>query len=214
MLLPLNLLRQLQLARRQKVGLAGVFTVGFIIIVFAIVRLVEVTQATQAVQQDPTRVAESPIKLSAWSHIEGSVSIIVASLPTFRFLHRGGSTTRGSAKNPYQKPRDIGQSLHTIGSGRGAVKRSHPDDSLFETLVDDDPKELQTFERHDIGIAKPYDRNGITKQVGYSVREETVSDEDDGIQRPHRAQHTRISSTHAYQSRLRDSTLIIQSNVD
>ena len=206
MLLPLNLLRQLQLARRQKVGLAGVFTVGFIIIVFAIVRLVEVTQATQAVQQDPTKVAESPIKLSAWSHIEGSVSIIVASLPTFRFLHRGGTTNKSSNKSPYHRPRDIGQSLHTIGSAR-PVKRSHPDDSLFETLVDEDSKELQ-----EIGVAKPYGRHGITKQVGYSVREESVSEEEDGIQRPQRAQHTRISSTQAYQHRLRDSTLIIQSN--
>src|SRR5689334_18582167 len=96
MLLPLNLLYQLQLARRLWVGLAAVLTVGFIIIVFAIVRLIEVTQATQAVQQDPKKVAESPIDLSAWRHIEGSLSIIVASLPTCRFLPRDTGTGKSS----------------------------------------------------------------------------------------------------------------------
>jgi hypothetical protein len=194
-----------------------VFTVGFVIIIFAIVRLVEVTQATAAVQQDPTRIAESPIKLSAWSFIEGSVSIIVASLPTFRFLHRGGSTRKSSNnKSPYDRPRDIGKSLHTIGSARGPGKRSHPDDSLFETLVDDDrydAKEMNTLSsRTDIGVAKPYDNGGITKQTQFSVREE-ISDEDLHLQRPPRAQHQRLSHTDAYQSRLRrDSTLVIQSN--
>lgn len=214
MLLPLNLLRQLQLGRKKKAGLAGVFAVGLLIMVFAVVRLVEVTQATAAVALDPTRVAESPIKLSAWSHIEGSVSIIVASLPTFQFLRRGGTTSKSSNKSP-QTPQDIGKSLRTIGSSRANVKRSHPDDSLFETLVDDehyDSKEMHNLSQNNIGIAEPYRGPGITKHVGYSVREEPASDEDDQLRSPQRAQHTRISQTHGYQSRLRDSALIIQSN--
>jgi hypothetical protein len=204
MILPLNLLRQLQLAKRQKVVLAAIFTVGFIIVAFAIVRLVEVTQATQAVTQDATKIADSPIKLSAWSHIEASVSIIVASLPTFQFLHVRRGTRKSSAKSPNNRPRDIGQSLHTIGSG-GRVKRSNPDDTLFETLVDGEygsvkePNSLDPIKTHD----------GITKQVDYVVREEIVQERP---QRPQRAKHMRLSGTEAYRNRMRDSQLPIQSN--
>jgi hypothetical protein len=222
MLLPLNLLRQLQLGRKQKVGLAGVFTVGFVIIIFAIVRLVEVTQATQAVQQDPTKVAESPIKLSAWSHIEGSVSVIVASLPTFRFLHRGSGTRKSSNnKSPGYKARDIGQSLHTIGSaGPNRAKRSHPDDSLFETLVDeDDGKELKTFTSTNgsIGVAKTFDgvsygHSGITKQVGYSIREEAATEEDERRRQMHRGHSPQLARGDSYRDHSRDSHLVIQSN--
>jgi hypothetical protein len=204
MILPLSLLRQLQLANRQKVGLAGIFTVGFIIIAFAIVRLIEVTEATKAVQQDITKVADSPTKLSAWSHIEASVSIIVASLPTFQFLRVRSGTKKSSNKSPGYRPK---QSLHTIGSGGGRAKRTNPDDTLLGTLVDEEygsGKELSTLRSVETS-------DGITKQIGFAVSEEVVDKEEP--QRPRRAQHTRIAETDEYRRRMRDSYLPIQGNV-
>ena len=69
-----------------KFGLVVIFSLGGIIIAFALVRLVQVTKATDAAAQDPTTVANGPVLLSMWSHIESTVSIIVATLPAFRFL--------------------------------------------------------------------------------------------------------------------------------
>ncbi|KZM18437.1 hypothetical protein ST47_g10396 [Ascochyta rabiei] len=89
MILPLNLLRKLQVSALQKFGLAVIFSLGTIIIAFAFARLAQVTKATSKVARDPSTVADGPVLLSMWSHIESSVSIIVATLPAFRYLLNG-----------------------------------------------------------------------------------------------------------------------------
>ncbi|KAH6676978.1 hypothetical protein F5X68DRAFT_157439 [Plectosphaerella plurivora] len=86
MLLPLHLLRSLKTNRAHKAGLVVLFSLGGIIIAFAFARLVQVTKATSDTAKDPTTVANGPVLLSMWSHIESSVGIIVATLPAFRFL--------------------------------------------------------------------------------------------------------------------------------
>ncbi|KAF3053180.1 hypothetical protein E8E11_011459 [Didymella keratinophila] len=70
MILPLNLLRKLQINARQKFGLAMIFSLGTIIIAFAFARLAQVTKATSNAAKDPTTVADGPVLLSMWSHIE------------------------------------------------------------------------------------------------------------------------------------------------
>ncbi|CAN9178016.1 unnamed protein product [Alternaria alternata] len=87
MLLPLNLLRKLQVSAQQKFGLAVIFSLGTIIIAFAFARLAQVTKATS--NPDPAALADGPVLLSMWSHIESSVSVIVATLPAFRYLLNG-----------------------------------------------------------------------------------------------------------------------------
>lgn len=89
MILPLNLLRKLQINARQKFGLAIIFSLGTIIIAFAFARLGQVTKATSDAAKDPSTVADGPVLLSMWSHIESSVSVIVATLPAFRYLLNG-----------------------------------------------------------------------------------------------------------------------------
>ena len=100
MLLPLNLLRKLQVSPQQKFGLAVIFSLGTIIIAFAFARLVQVTKATS--NPDPTTLADGPVLLSMWSHIESSVSVIVATLPAFRYLLNGkmGRTRPSPSKPP------------------------------------------------------------------------------------------------------------------
>ena len=99
MLLPLNLLRKLQVSAQQKFGLAVIFSLGTIIIAFAFARLAQVTKATS--NPDPAALADGPVLLSMWSHIESSVSVIVATLPAFRYLLNGNmGRTRPSPSAP------------------------------------------------------------------------------------------------------------------
>ncbi|MCJ1259438.1 hypothetical protein MMC24_007275 [Lignoscripta atroalba] len=87
MALPLRLLWGLQITTRQKLALAGIFSLGLVIIVFAIVRVIETSASTHHVD---------PIWLALWSMVEASVdklispsaasAIIVSNLPSFRVL--------------------------------------------------------------------------------------------------------------------------------
>ncbi|KAF1814245.1 hypothetical protein P152DRAFT_386398, partial [Eremomyces bilateralis CBS 781.70] len=86
MVLPLRLLRSLSINARQKMGLGLMFSIGFIIIAFAIARLIMVTQATSDASGNMAAVANSPSLLSTWSHVEAAVAVIVSNLPAFRFL--------------------------------------------------------------------------------------------------------------------------------
>ncbi|KAJ4362768.1 hypothetical protein N0V95_001259 [Ascochyta clinopodiicola] len=109
MILPLNLLRKLQVSARQKFGLAVIFSLGTIIIAFAFARLAQVTKATSNAAKDPSTVADGPVLLSMWSHIESSVSVIVATLPAFRYLLNGkiGRTQGRSNTRDYSRGKNI-----------------------------------------------------------------------------------------------------------
>lgn len=123
MMLPLNLLRKLTTSRSHKFGLVVLFSLGGIIIAFAIARLLQVTKATGDAAKDPTTVANGPVLLSMWSHIESSVSIIVATLPAFRFLLGKNRTATRKTTNKYDGP-TIG------GSGRSLRSRRWQKDAV------------------------------------------------------------------------------------
>jgi len=135
MILPLNLLRKLKLSTRQTIVLSAIFGIGFIIIGVAIARLVEVTPATSSVStsSSSSSITKGPITLSAWSHIEASVAIIVASLPTFRFLLSRAADRKHYVRSPPQEPNS--PSVHTIGSdGQRKVNRSETDTTNFGSI--------------------------------------------------------------------------------
>ncbi|OCL02113.1 hypothetical protein AOQ84DRAFT_401401 [Glonium stellatum] len=119
MLLPLNLLRNLQISASQKFGLATIFSLGSIIIAFAVVRLMQVTKATSQASIDVTTTANGPILLSMWSDIESAVSIIVATLPAFRFLLNGKIGRTGAGATRY-----YGSAAAGYGSGVKGGKRN------------------------------------------------------------------------------------------
>jgi hypothetical protein len=90
MLLPIGLLPSLQVNKRQKIGLAGIFCVGLIVIAAALLRLSQIVGAART----------DPVGLAVWGLVESSISVMVGSLPalkTFlgRTLHR--TLHRGSA---------------------------------------------------------------------------------------------------------------------
>ncbi|KAL8644792.1 MAG: hypothetical protein Q9210_007070 [Variospora velana] len=82
MALGLRPLQKLQINRREKVALGAMFSVGFIKILFAVVRVVKIGGMSA------THV--NPIWLALWSMIEASVAVVVACLPSFRVLFAHG----------------------------------------------------------------------------------------------------------------------------
>ena len=167
MLLPLNLLRKLQISPQQKFGLAVIFSLGTIIIAFAFARLAQVTKATS--NPDPTTLADGPVLLSMWSHIESSVSIIVATLPAFRYLlnDRAGRT-RPSRSGPqvYGSSQQSGSGVKSkakrVLSGNGWSHESAmrlPSNERGRKGSNDWGSETEL--RPIAGIEKPIDATGV-----------------------------------------------------
>lgn len=125
MLLPLRLLMTLRISLRQKLGLSCLFSLGIIVVVFAFVRLFNVTKATAESQTDPTTVANGPILLSLWSTIEAAVAVIVANLPAFRTLLRNSGNSGVSKTQDGYRAGYLNGYSYTIGSktkkGRSTV---------------------------------------------------------------------------------------------
>lgn len=67
MALPLHLLTKLKVDRSEKLALAGIFSLGFIIIIFAVVRVVETSASIHHV---------NPLWLALWSGVEAGVGKI------------------------------------------------------------------------------------------------------------------------------------------
>ncbi|EFQ30669.1 uncharacterized protein GLRG_05813 [Colletotrichum graminicola M1.001] len=133
MVLPLNLLRKLTISRSHKLGLTVLFSLGGVIVAFAIARLVQVTKATGDAAKDPTTVANGPVLLSMWSHIESSVSVIVATLPAFRFLFSKNRDMARKTTNKYASPMiggPGGVSLRSMRRQKGAVRLDGRDSDM------------------------------------------------------------------------------------
>ncbi|KAJ3944506.1 uncharacterized protein N0V96_006040 [Colletotrichum fioriniae] len=139
MILPLNLLRKLSTSPSHKFGLAILFSLGGIIVAFAIARLAQVTKATGDAAKDPTTVANGPVLLSMWSHIESSVSIIVATLPAFRFLLSKNRNTTRKTTAKYVGPTiggSGGMSLRSRKWQKGAVRLEGDSDGRVSSAQD------------------------------------------------------------------------------
>jgi hypothetical protein len=101
MSIPLALLRTLQLDRKKKIGLAVVFSLGCIIIAFAIIRM------TQVIHHKIVDL----VGLAIWSSVESAVSVIVGCLPPLKgFFAKGirSYTTKRSANRYGHGPSDAG----------------------------------------------------------------------------------------------------------
>lgn len=92
MALPLGMLRSLHMARSQKIGLAAIFTIVVIDIVFDILRTVYTASAY---------LSQFPDANAVWALCEPSVAVMVCALPSYRGLlsrhNRGSSTLYGNS---------------------------------------------------------------------------------------------------------------------
>ncbi|KAH6668390.1 hypothetical protein B0J14DRAFT_675210 [Halenospora varia] len=95
LVLPVVMVRKLQLPRREKVALAGLFMTGTLVCIISIIRLKKVLILISA--SDTTWLASDVL---TWSTIEVNVGIICACLPSFKpFLRRHFPRALGN-KNP------------------------------------------------------------------------------------------------------------------
>ncbi|MCJ1414658.1 hypothetical protein MMC32_000985 [Xylographa parallela] len=130
MALPLRLLWGLKVNLQQKIALAAIFSLGFIIIAFAVVRVVETGATFKHV---------NPMWLALWSMIEASVAVIVSCLPSFRALFSSRSASNykdhtpssGSRLSRLSRTPKGAVRLETYASGgRGHVGFPQPDSNL------------------------------------------------------------------------------------
>lgn len=116
MLLPLRLIWTLRISVAQKLALVCLFSLGIVVVIFAFVRLYNVTKVTSEGAVDETKLADAPITLSLWSQIEAAVSVIVANLPALR------SFMRRQLGGPKYGPKESGNSG---GSSSAASKKMY-----------------------------------------------------------------------------------------
>ena len=105
MALPLGLLWNLQVSTRQKFGIGGVFSVGIMCIVFALIRVVQISAYAVGRTPDSSLYA-------LWAIIEGAVAVVTGCLPVFGMLLRPGRPAKAANK-------------HTDASGGSKQKKSN-----------------------------------------------------------------------------------------
>jgi hypothetical protein len=157
MLLPLRLLFTLQISLKQKFGLACLFSLGSIVIVFAFVRLFNVTKATAQSQIDPTTLADGPVILSLWSTIEAGVAVIVANLPAFRSFLKNRGQTRGSSGKP-------GGCDHYARSKSFRSGRNTSQGAIIERGV-----ELESLHSVELDVGKGMVRGGVKELTSRDI---------------------------------------------
>jgi uncharacterized membrane protein len=67
MVLPIKLLMGLRISKKNKIGVGIIFTIGHLIIIFSIIRVVEITQSLGEANKNVN------VSLSMWSILEASV---------------------------------------------------------------------------------------------------------------------------------------------
>ncbi|KAI1391069.1 uncharacterized protein F4822DRAFT_171479 [Hypoxylon trugodes] len=123
--LPVPLVKRLQIAPRQKAALTAVFTVGLVVVVASVMRLVVIYRLDATT--DPS---EGGVELGLWSGVELNVAIICSCLPTLRpmlarmFPKLLGGTLR-SASSWYGSSagtRSTRRSRRTTNDGNGSYR--------------------------------------------------------------------------------------------
>ncbi|KAI1479722.1 hypothetical protein F4774DRAFT_114277 [Daldinia eschscholtzii] len=121
--IPIPLLRKLQIAPRQRVALTAVFTVGVIVCVASIMRLITLYQLRPA--EDPS---VSGLPLGIWSGVELDLAIICTCLPTLRpMLARVFPCFQGSTMDSSPSWRGT-QRITRHANGPYCVHELHSDD--------------------------------------------------------------------------------------
>lgn len=69
MVLPIRLLIGLRISTKQKLGISGIFCLGFVIVFFSIIRMVKVRSSIS------TNNPNGNVSLALWSILEGSVGM-------------------------------------------------------------------------------------------------------------------------------------------
>ncbi|KAJ8114955.1 hypothetical protein OPT61_g3276 [Boeremia exigua] len=127
-ILPMPVIRRLQLGKRQKSALIGIFAVGGFVCIVSILRL----QSLVAISNSDDQSYDNPAA-ATWSSVETNVGIICSCLPLLRPLMTKwlpgifSSHRRDTRSAPHVYP--------TIGSARSRPLPSHNGDYALETTA-------------------------------------------------------------------------------
>ena len=94
--LPLYLAMRVQLPLADKLALAGIFSLGFIIMLFAIIRIAVTNQHNSHPETS---------WLNLWSQIEASVAVIISALAPFKSLYTHRKNNKSYGYNDDSTPR-------------------------------------------------------------------------------------------------------------
>ncbi|KAJ5747170.1 uncharacterized protein N7511_008866 [Penicillium nucicola] len=87
LIMPMHIVWNLPISKAQKVGLSGIFVLGFLTLIFDIIRLVVLVQLSKK----GTDVTYDQVPASVWTCIEPAVGIVAACLsnmrPLFKLIH-------------------------------------------------------------------------------------------------------------------------------
>ena len=139
-IIPLTLALKVQIPARQKLALAGVFSLGLIVTVFSVIRFALTS---------PARGTVGPSWIGGWSSIEQSVSVIVACLASFRVLaidrRRKSASDRAKNKASSSNERSGRSGLSDLRPHWGSSSREPKDNGSMELqLLDAPTSKIQT----------------------------------------------------------------------
>lgn len=178
--LPMPLIKDLQIPRRQKIGLILVFALGLFVTVCTIVRMT--TFKTGARGTDTTY--DGAITL-IWSLIETNVAIICACLPLLRPLIArlvpGFNKTKSRSKDKpdsYNLRDRYANSKAKNGSVRDKLRKESWGWKDATTITSTNITNHRTnSDESQIGLSKDPFGRGITKQTDFEITTETASDQ-------------------------------------
>jgi hypothetical protein len=145
MALPIMVLPSLQLDKRKKIGLGIAFSLGFIIIAVAVVRMTQVIVGEQV----------DLVGLAIWGAVETATAVVVGSLPALKgVLTRSIKTYQSTRRTGGKSAADSG-GMPTDGYAHGSrtrtvlVTNSIPLDDLHESShIDGGIYVRKTYEQH------------------------------------------------------------------
>lgn len=111
MALPIKLLTFLNVSKTQRLALIGIFSVGVLVIACALLRL------TQIVAQ----ARSDPVGLAVWSLVEGSMSVVVGSLPALKGFFGRAWVQTVKRRSGQMNASDVPCNNGNAGPGRLAV---------------------------------------------------------------------------------------------
>lgn len=137
MVLPLFMVWGLQLRKSQKVVLAGIFSLGFVVAIFDILRTVESLQSGTF----------SGVAL--WSSLEVTIAVIVASLPLYRALLSSKGRKSLMSRGSMGRYNDMSDGQTEVERKGSDDKTSRPSKRSVSTFRDD--LEIQNLASRDKG---------------------------------------------------------------
>lgn len=167
MAMPLRLIYNVQVSRKQKIGLVCVFGLGFVMIAFSIIRANQILVPKQFVNLT---------LLMMWSTLAATISVIVGSLPAFKLFLTSRSSTRrgygssgGSRKQQFSGgaaglPRGRGVPLGSVSSHKSAIhsagaKRYPESSGSTEEILATDDKSQFIMVKRDIEVTSADDNS-------------------------------------------------------